>query len=255
MTEDESHMNDICGKKRVSAGRGRVEDAQLADLVHSFFPLVVRIARRVLRTLPSHIELDDLVSAGVIGLMDAVEKYEVTRPTSFQSYASIRIQGAIYDELRSCDFVSRSLREQRKHIERVRGDLERALGRAASVAEVAQALGLSLDEYHSLAHLTHFVNLSLNGRYGSDDCTEWELEDRNLKPIGQKLENAELGKLIHQYVDSLPDREATVVRLSFFEELNLAEIARLLGVTESRVSQIRSTAFARIRKKHESVAG
>ncbi|BDU73541.1 FliA/WhiG family RNA polymerase sigma factor [Mesoterricola silvestris] len=221
-------------------------------LITECLPLVKFVAHRISSRLPSHVEMDDLIHSGILGLMDAVRKFEPDRNVKFKTYAEQRIRGAILDGLRDLDWVPRSLRRKKKDIETAYHLLEQQHGRAATDEEVATHLGLSLEDlHHSLDELKGvtlgaFVEAGENG------------EGENLisfvpDPDGENphilLQAREVRLLLKAAVDRLPTKERFVVQLYYFEELTMKEIGTLLNITESRVSQLHTKSMLRLRGK------
>lgn len=238
----------------------KIEDPKLLTveeknrLIVEYAPLIKFIAQKIASRLPANIELDDLISAGVIGLMDAIDKYDPTRDNKFKTYAEFRVRGAILDELRSQDWVPRSIRDKAKLLDRTMIQLETELGRLASDEEIAQALGCSLEEYHQLLNQVKPVSL-----LSIDDSQTFSSVDK--KSILNLLEGTKLNnphvqlnmklvkKLVADAISELPERQRLVLSLYYYEDLNLKEIGRVLRVTESRVSQLHAQAVSRLRNK------
>ncbi len=221
-------------------------------LITECLPLVKFVAHRISSRLPSHVEMDDLIHSGILGLMDAVRKFEPDRNVKFKTYAEQRIRGAILDGLRDLDWVPRSLRRKKKDIEAAYHLLEQQHGRAATDEEVAAHLGLALEDlHHSLDELKGvtlgaFVDAGENG------------EGENLisfvpDPDGENphilLQAREVRLLLKSAVERLPTKERFVVQLYYFEELTMKEIGTLLNITESRVSQLHTKSMLRLRGK------
>lgn len=228
------------------SNRRRGKDPNLEFVLKQWLPLVQNIARRTLRHLPASVDFDDLVSAGTLGLIDAVEKFDATRNNTFRTYAAIRIQGAMYDELRAGDAISRSHREKERLITKTREVLQNKLGRKPSDLEMAQALDVTPEEYRATLALISIVQFSLTG---TKDSRAIDIEDPGHKSASAHLETEEYKQVIQKALNSLPERQAAVIRLSFIEQLSLAEIGRLFEISESRVSQIRKVILSSLRKK------
>ena len=221
-------------------------------LVTDCLPLVKFIAHRISSRLPAHVDVDDLIHSGILGLMDAVKKFEPDRNVKFKTYAEQRIRGAILDGLRDLDWVPRSLRRKKKDIETAYHQLEQQKGRAATDEEVAAHLGLTLEDLqHSLDDLKGvtlgtFIDAGENG------------EGENLisfvpDPDGENphimLQATELKTILKTAVERLPTKERFVVQLYYFDELTMKEIGTLLNITESRVSQLHTKSMLRLRGK------
>jgi len=223
-------------------------------LVVEYSPLIKFIAQKIASRLPANIELDDLISSGVIGLMDAIDKWDPTRDNKFKTYAEFRIRGAILDELRAQDWVPRSIRDKAKVLDKTTVTLEASLGRNATDEEIAQALSLSVDEYHDLLNQVRPVSL-----LSIDEAQTFSSTDK--KSILNLLEGTKLNnpyiqlnlKTVKNYIttaiEELPERQRLVLSLYYYEDLNLKEIGKVLRVTESRVSQLHAQAVTRLRNK------
>lgn len=228
------------------------------ELIHDYAPLVRRVALQLVARLPASVELDDLMQAGMIGLLDAVRRYQESPDAQFETYATTRIRGAMLDELRSQDWLPRSVRSKSRQLERVIQDLQHALLRAPTEREIAKALNMPLPEYHQLleeaqgTQVVHYEDLlhSLDepsahaeevGR-GADSHSQ----GFGGNPLDQLVSDGLRVALVHA-INGLPEREKLLLALQFDQDLNQKEIAAVLGVTEGRVSQLRSQAVARIR--------
>lgn len=224
-------------------------------LVLEYAPLIKYIAQKIAARLPANIELDDLMSSGVIGLMDAIEKYDASRDNKFKTYAEFRIRGAILDELRAQDWVPRSVREKAKLLERCYAKIEQKVGRQATDEEVCEELRLSQDEYHDLLNQVRSVSL-----LSYDDISNFSKADkRSLHGLGEggakaptpfnEVNVASVKRMIATAIQDLPEKQRLVLSLYYYEDLNLKEIGRVLDVTESRVSQLHTQAILRLKGK------
>ena len=223
-------------------------------LIRETIGLVRKVAGRLALRLPPHVETDDLESAGIPGLLAAIESYDPDKDVEFATYAQIRIRGAILDELRSMDSLPRSLREKARRIDRATTLLEQRLLRTPADHEVAAYLGMDLDAYHRVDYeLRGGLQLSLDGGWpGGGDDDEGEppvLAEQRTPDPGQALALKERQALLGAVIDELPANERTVLSLYYHEELTMKEIAAVLEVSESRVSQIHSAAILRIRAR------
>lgn len=225
------------------------------QLIREYAPLIKYIAQRIAARLPANIELDDLMSAGVIGLMDAIEKYDASRDNKFKTYAEFRIRGAILDELRAQDWVPRSVREKAKQLERAYTKIEQEKGRQATDAEVCTALSISMEEYHSLLNEVRSVSLlsfdDVSSFSKADKAALHNLGDtspRSPTPFNE-VTQAHVKTLLAQAIRDLPEKQRLVLSLYYYEDLNLKEIGRVLDVTESRVSQLHTQAILRLKGK------
>ncbi|MCL2423788.1 MAG: FliA/WhiG family RNA polymerase sigma factor [Micrococcales bacterium] len=222
------------------------------QLIVHYLPLVTAVANRIAARLPSSVDNADLVSYGTFGLIDAIEKYETDRAVRFESYASSRIRGAILDELRALDWVPRSVRSKSRAIDRAYAELEAELYRRPTQDEVADRLGLTRAELSgALAQVATGSVAALDEVMGSDSSAGQPLSERladddAIDPLGQ-VESQETSHLLARAIEKLSERERLVVVLYYFERRTLAQIGRVLGVTESRVSQIHNAAVGRLR--------
>lgn len=221
-------------------------------LLLKYLPLVKYVAGKMMVSLPSSVDYDDLVSAGVIGLIGALDRFDRTMGVKFETFVLPRIRGAILDELRKMDWAPRSLRAKARKLERTIAELERELGRAVSDHEVARRLRMNSDDFVSLLREVNSASLvSLDGTDNEDaehvssmyDVVENPLADNPVKNI----EKEEIKKLLIQTIEQLPEQEKIVMALYYYEELTLREIGQVLHITESRVSQIHSKAIQSMR--------
>ena len=227
------------------------------EFIVEYLPLVRGIAQRIYSRLPAHLDLEDLVSAGILGLLDAMDKFDPKRKTRFRTYAEFRIRGAILDELRAQDWFPRSVREKINRLERTVQGLEKSLGREPSLEEIAQELGLELEQASYLLSRYGNMNLvSLEEVLNLDLVKEKEIEDWLSSPKSANPFEALLGKelraLILKELENLPEQERQVLGWYYLENLSLKEIAEIMGVTESRVSQIHTQARLRLKKRINS---
>lgn len=219
-------------------------------LIRTYVPLVKFVAHRISSRLPAHVELDDLIHSGVLGLMDAIEKFEPARGIKFKTYAELRIKGAILDGLRDLDWVPRSLRRKKKDIENAYHLLEQQLGRAASDEEVAAHLGIPLEELHrSLGELKGVTLGSFveGGEDGEGESLISFIPDPDADDPQMMFQARELRTILKDAVELLPKKERFVVQLYYFDELTMKEIGTLLNITESRVSQLHTKSMLRLR--------
>jgi RNA polymerase sigma factor for flagellar operon FliA len=222
------------------------------DLLKRFAPLVRHVVERVAATLPRNVDHEDLYSAGVLGLLDAHAKFDVRKGVKFETYAVWRIKGAVLDQLRALDWVSRSMRRKARTLDGVTRKLDQKLGRAASEDELARELRMSRgDFYRLLDHVRGAVLVSLDEARGgeeSDSSTLGDhLADPNAENLEQRLEDEQGRIALLQVLDALPEQERLVVALYYYERLTLKEIGRTLGISESRVSQVHTRAMSRLR--------
>ena len=221
------------------------------DLIKSYLPLVKKVVHRLSGRLPRDIDLREMLNSGIIGLVDALEKFDPRHETNFSTYAQFRIRGAILDSFRSQDWLPRSLRFKSHKIEQAYHLIEQKLGRPATDEEVAKEVGLEVDDLQKmLGEVGSIVMLSfeeLGFGHGEErfQADEW-LASKGQDPLAKLLSGEKVG-LIARALDRLPEKERLVISLYFYEELNLKEIGEILGVTESRASQIRSRALIRLK--------
>jgi RNA polymerase sigma factor for flagellar operon FliA len=235
------------------AFKGEGEPEAREKLILHYAPLVKYVASRVATGLPASVEQSDLVSYGMFGLMDALQKFEPGRGNKFETYAIPRIKGAIIDELRAMDWVPRSVRFKQREIEKALADLEAMLKRQPTEKELAERLGVSLQELHEVVSQISFVSilaLDETVNVGSDRGEQVSLidtlADKGLDPT-EGVESQETRGLLAAAINGLNEREKIVVTLYYFEGLTLAEIGEILGVTESRVCQIHTKAVGQLR--------
>ncbi|WP_210395722.1 RNA polymerase sigma factor FliA [Motiliproteus sediminis] len=226
----------------------QLESDSQADIVERYAPLVKRIAHHLLARLPSSVVLEDLIQSGMVGLLEAARKYDASKGASFETYAGIRIRGAIIDEVRRGDWTPRSVHRNGRRISDCIQAVEARTGRDAQDADVAREMGVSLDEYHSLLRDSASSRLfSIDEvREGRDSTLVDELAGDVPDPFAEHQQDA-FQTALADAISRLPERERLVFALYYDEELNLKEIGQVLGVSESRVSQIHSQAALRLR--------
>ncbi|PYS01593.1 MAG: FliA/WhiG family RNA polymerase sigma factor [Acidobacteria bacterium] len=224
--------------------------AERDALINETLPLIKHIAHRVATRLPSNIEMRDLINAGVLGLMDAIEKFEPERNVKFKTYAEVRIRGAILDSLRDLDWAPRSLRKKSKDLEKIYSDLSQKLGRPATDEEISEAMGEDIEDFHALVDQLHGLTIgsfeNLSDSDDSESYINYYPDDGSNDPYA-KFESNELTRLLAGAIDELPEKERLVLSLYYYEEFTMKEIGALLGVNESRVSQLHTKATLRLR--------
>ena len=236
-------------------------DAREALILH-FSPLVKYVAGRVSVGLPQTIEQADLVSYGIFGLIDAIEKFDIGREIKFETYAISRIRGAIIDELRAIDWIPRSVRSKAREVERAISKLESDLRRPPTDGELAAALNISVDELQEMLNQINLVSvvaldelLSPGGEKGEKMSLVDTLEDTATPDPVMSFESEETRQILAKTVNILPERERLVITLYYYEGLTLAEIGSVLGVTESRVCQMHTKAVLELRNKMKQEMG
>ena len=223
------------------------------EVVLEYAPLVRYIANRLAARLPENLDREDLIQAGMIGLLDAIEKYDSGRDAQFRTYAEFRIKGAMLDDLRASDWVPRTVREHADRIAKAHTELAAQLGRAPEEVEIAERLGLSLEEYHALLLKARAINLlSLEDLSpAADDGDRGDIFDVLEDPFAtdplEALSLQDMKRRLIQAIQALPEKEQLVLSLYYDEGLNLKEIGSVLGITESRASQIRTQSITRLR--------
>jgi len=230
-----------------------------AKVINEFAPLIKYIASRIAMRLPPHIDIHDLINAGVIGLIDAMEKFDASKNIKFKTYAEFRIRGAMLDELRSMDWVPRSIRQKARKIEEAYGRLEALLGRPASDEEVALELEIDMDSFYRLLSETASVSLLSLDDLGEDNqdaskrnLLEYIMQDEKDWPT-HKIGLGEIRDMVAKAIQSLPEKERMVISLYYYDELTMKEIGHVLKFTESRVSQIHTKSVLRLRSKMQKI--
>ena len=222
------------------------------EVIKQYSPMIKYVANRIAMRLPPHIEVDDLISVGVLGLIDAITKYDPTRGAKFKTYAEFRVRGAILDELRSMDWVPRSVRQKASNIDSVVQKLQSKLGRPPEDEEVAGEMGISLDQFFDTLNETKSMPvLSLEGLGIAKETGEQQslldcLAGKGDTDPETQIRLNELKEIIAQAIDTLPEQARLMISLYYYEELTMKEIGAVLDVTESRVSQIHSKAVFRL---------
>ncbi|HUK95619.1 MAG TPA: RNA polymerase sigma factor WhiG [Gaiellaceae bacterium] len=237
----------------------KTKDQAVRDrLILTYAPLVKYVAGRLGSGLPAHVDENDLVSYGLLGLIGAIERFDPDRDIKFETYAIARIKGSIIDELRAMDWVPRSVRSRARDIERAIAELERKLMRAPTDEEIAEKLGLTTDELDdslseigrsSIAALDELWTISSGSGGGDQVALIDTIEDTQGPEPQSELAQTELKEALGEAIARLPEREKLVVTLYYYEELTLREIGEVLGVTESRVSQLHTKAILRLKAR------
>ncbi len=235
----------------------QIDTTDRDKLIEDMLIHVRYIARRIHERVPQHVPFDDLVQAGTIGLMDAVQKYDPAKNTQFRTYAKFRIRGAILDSLRDCDWAPRDLRRQARQIEQAQTKLRNQLGHTPTDEETAAELELNLPDYHEL--LGNLNGLSLGSLEGASDNEESQDVLCTYVPYAPEKDpfflcaQSEMKEILAAALEDLPKKERDVMVLYYYEELTLKEVGAVLGVVESRVSQLRSAAVLRLRSRMQEL--
>jgi len=232
--------------------------AKREEVILEYLPLVKYIAYRIAGRLPSHLEVDDLINSGIIGLMDAMQKFDPLKRIKFKTYAEFRIRGAILDELRNLDWVPRSLRQKINKVENAFKTIESQLGRAAEDEEVAEQLDMPIDEFHKILDeskglsLISFEDIKVDEDENGRTNLLTFLADHTLLNPAESFNLDQVYHIVANAIDELPEKERLVISLYYYDELTMKEIGEVLNVTESRVSQIHTKAIIRLRNKLKS---
>lgn len=225
------------------------------QFIIEFTPLVKRIAYHMLTRLPASVQVDDLIQAGMIGLLDAISRYEGSYGRQFESYAAQRIRGSILDELREADWLPRSIRKKMRSIETAVSLLEQRNGCPPSEQELAKELNMTLDEYHETLQSARGAQLIYYEDFQQDDeepFLDRLCSDSESDPLNALLDDNFRTQLIAA-IDNLPPREKQVMGMHYEQEMNLREIGEVLGVSESRVCQLHTQAIARLRSRMRNI--
>lgn len=227
--------------------------APAAAGIEAYLPMVRRTAHRMIGRLPANVEVDDLIQAGVMGLMEALERYEQGHGAQFETFAMQRVRGAMLDELRGTDWVPRSVRKHQREIAEAVHALEHRLHRAPTDGEIAKHLGVTLQQYQDMLLDVRGAQLVYTDDYEADEG-ETHYLDRHVTPDDKCDPSAQLNdrrfrEALVAAIEDLPEREQYVMSMYYEHDMNLKEIAAVLGVTESRVCQLHSQAVARLRSR------
>lgn len=226
-------------------------------LIKQYQPLVRRLAHHMMAKLPPSVEVDDLIQVGLIGLSDALTRFESSQGVQFETFATQRIRGAMLDELRENDWMSRGSRKSQKEIETALRKLEHQLGRTPAESEIAKELGMSLADYQSLlgkvrgTQLVYLEDMTRHSDNEEDSFLDRHVVDSEADPLNM-LRDHRLRQSLVEAIKSLPEREQYIMSMYYEQDMNLKEIAAVLDVTESRVCQLHSQSIARLRAKMRS---
>jgi RNA polymerase sigma factor for flagellar operon FliA len=229
--------------------KGRLEvDAMLRQ----YSPLVRRLAHQMIAKLPANVEIDDLIQVGMIGLTDALTRFDAGQGVQFETFATQRIRGAMLDELRGADWLSRGTRKQQRDIESAVHRLEQRMGRAPHESEIAKEMGMELADYQEMLGKVRGTQLiyleDMSGEDGDNDFLDRHVTDEGNDPLSL-LQDHRMRHALVEAIKNLPEREQYVMSMYYEQDMNLKEIAAVLGVTESRVCQLHSQSIARLRVK------
>lgn len=251
---------DEAGKKKLLEEYSKNRTPQLREkIILEYAPLVKVVAGRLSMYLGYNVEYDDLVSYGIFGLIDAIDKFDCFKEVKFETYASLRIRGSILDQIRKMDWIPRTIRQKQKRIETVIREIEQETGKAADDEAIAKALGISDEEYldwQSQMKVTGLVSLNEYMEQGSDvaqDCNRHTTA--HFESPEEHIEKAELTKMLGEALELLTDKEQKVITLYYYEELTLKEISNILEVSESRVSQLHTRALQKMKTKMGNYMG
>ncbi|CAN6484236.1 unnamed protein product [Victoria cruziana] len=229
--------------------KGRLDNS---SMIRQYSPLVRRLAHQMIAKLPANVEIDDLIQVGLIGLTDALSRFDIGQGVQFETFATQRIRGAMLDELRGGDWMSRGTRRQQRSIEAAVHKLEQKLGRAPQESEIAAEMGVSLQEYQELLGKVRGTQLvfleDMSGDDGDEDYLDRHVADEGSNPMAL-LQDQRMREALVAAIKNLPEREQFVMSMYYEHDMNLKEIAAVLKVTESRVCQLHSQSIARLRVK------
>jgi len=224
----------------------------LTSMLKQYSPLVRRLAHQMIAKLPANVQVDDLIQVGMLGLTDALSRFDAAQGVQFETFATQRIRGAMLDELRGSDWMSRGSRKQQRSIEAAVRRLEQKLGRAPQESEIAAEMGVSLTEYQELLGKVRGTQLiyleDMSGDEGDNDYLDRHVGDEAANPLAQ-LQDHRMREALIAAIKTLPEREQYVMSMYYEHDMNLKEIAAVLKVTESRVCQLHSQSIARLRVK------
>lgn len=215
-------------------------------LIEQYAPIVKLVAGRLSIYLNNYVDLDDLIGYGVIGLIDAIDKFDLSKNVKFETYASLRIRGAILDEIRKLDWVPRTLRKKQKELSKAYVELETTLGRTPTDEEMGAELHLDSKEYYNLLQETNICSLVSMDEY---EIQVSNIKDTSMPTPEEYMQKKEMLRLLEGSIGELSEREQVVIQLYYFEELTLKEISSILEVSESRVSQLHTKSVGKLRLK------
>lgn len=249
---------DDAGKVKLWDDYAKTKSPEIREkIILEYAPLVKLVAGRLSMYLGYNVEYDDLVSYGIFGLIDAIDKYDNMKAVKFETYASLRIRGAILDQIRKMDWIPRTIRQKQKKIDTAIKEIEASMGRAATDEEIAKSLGISEDEYtdwQSQMKITGVVSLNEFMESGSEVPAEQNNQHRFDSPE-EVIEKEELKQVLTQALELLTEKEKKVILLYYYEDLTLKEISNVLEVSESRISQLHTRALQKLKGKMGNYIG
>ncbi len=220
------------------------------ELILKYTYLVKFVAGRLYASYGNNVEFDDLVSYGIFGLIDAIDKYDLARGVKFDTYAQLRIRGAIIDQLREMDWLPRSVRQKSKELEKAYYELEGKLGRPATDEEMAENFGITIEEFQKkIQNITTYSIVSLDDLLDQKREVISSEDDNQIETPESVIESTEIKEILVDAIGTLPEKEKKVVSLYYYDELTYKEIGRLLNISESRVSQLHTKAIIRLKNK------
>ncbi|MGN0431623.1 MAG: FliA/WhiG family RNA polymerase sigma factor [Lachnospiraceae bacterium] len=251
---------DEAGRKKLWDDYGRTRDSEIREkIILEYAPLVKLVAGRLSMYLGYNVEYEDLVSYGIFGLIDAIDKFDNMKEVKFETYASLRIRGAILDQIRKMDWIPRTIRQKQKKIDSVMKEIELTMGRAATDEEIAEKLGITDEEYlewQSQMKITNVVSLNEYMEQGSEVPSEGNRHTTaRFESPEENIEKEELKQVLEQTLQLLTEKERKVILLYYYEELTLKEISNILEVSESRVSQLHTRALQKMKEKMGNYMG
>ena len=251
---------DEAGKKKLLEEYSATKSPEVREkIILEYAPLVKLVAGRLSMYLGYNVEYEDLVSYGIFGLIDAIDKFDCMKEVKFETYASLRIRGAILDQIRKMDWIPRTIRQKKKQIDSVIKEIEQSTGRTATEEEIAGGLGISMEEYlewQSQMKITGVVSLNEYLDQGSDVSQDFSRHTTSgFVGPEEQIEKEELKQVLGEAMESLTEKEQKVIALYYYEELTLKEISNILEVSESRISQLHTRALQKMKVKMGSYMG
>jgi len=250
---------DEAGKKKLLEEYAQTKSPEAREkIILEYAPLVKLVAGRLSMYLGYNVEYEDLVSYGIFGLIDAIDKYDSRKEVKFETYASLRIRGSILDQIRKMDWIPRTVRQRQRQIDAAMKEIENTMGRPATDSEIATALGISDDEYcewQSQMKVTNVVSLNEYLEMGTDISNEKANISRHFDAPEKVMEQAEMKEMLMEAIELLTEKERKVILLYYYEELTLKEISNVLEVSESRVSQLHTKGLQKMKSKMGKYVG